>query len=238
MTPTNTILPTCIFCGVACRVGYGFCHCGCGGKTNNCTMTNRKFGVVRGKPCRYILGHQYRKRLPIENAVPFKVDGVYCRLVPLSRGLHAIVNAEDYGWLMKWKWFAKWDKKGNCFYAQRHDVRVKGIGRSISMHREIIAMSMDDPRQADHQNGITLDNRRANLRPATCFENQRNSRKPSTNTSGYKGVSFHKVTGKWVAQIMVSGTKIHLGLFSSPELAYAAYCAAALKYHGDFARFR
>jgi hypothetical protein len=48
-------------------------------------------------------------------------------------------------------------------------------------------------------------------------------------------VSFHKASGKWIAQICINGKKKHLGLFSTPELAYAAYCKAALEYHGKFA---
>ena len=63
------------------------------------------------------------------------------------------------------------------------------------------------------------------------------SRKERNNTSGYKGVSFHKDTGMYRARIMVRGVSIHLGAFRRPELAHAAYCEAAKKHFGEFARF-
>jgi len=49
-------------------------------------------------------------------------------------------------------------------------------------------------------------------------------------------VSFHKATGKWRSQIRVYGKRYHLGVFSTKEEAYAAYCDAARYYFGDFAR--
>src|ERR1039457_5357348 len=146
MTPTESIVPTCIFCGPDCKVGYGYCHCKCGEKTKICTMTSRNFGVKQGFPCRYVLGHQGRIRPEILNAVPFKIEGVYCRLVPLSRGLWAIVNEEDYYCLMRWKWTSKWNEKGKCFYAYRHGVRVKDKGPQLWMHREILGLSPEDER--------------------------------------------------------------------------------------------
>lgn len=87
--------------------------------------------------------------------------------------------------------------------------------------------------QVDHINGVRADNRFANLREATPGQNTQNVGRRSTNTSGYKGVSPHK--GRWHARIVVNYQTIPLGYFSTPEEAHAAYCAAAKKYHGDFA---
>lgn len=44
------------------EVPYGFCHCGCGGKTNLAPCTNRAIGQVKGEPLRYIRGHGSRGR--------------------------------------------------------------------------------------------------------------------------------------------------------------------------------
>ena len=38
------------------------------------------------------------------------------------------------------------------------------------------------------------------------------------------------------AKIGVNRKQIWAGDFKSPEVAYAAYCAAAIKYHGEFAK--
>lgn len=46
------------------EIPYGYCHCGCGRKTNIATHTNIKRGSVKGKPVRYISGHNARKHFP------------------------------------------------------------------------------------------------------------------------------------------------------------------------------
>ena len=90
--------------------------------------------------------------------------------------------------------------------------------------------------QIDHINCVKTDNRIANLREATNAENMRNVGKQSNNTSGIKGVSWHKHTRKWRATIKVDGKSKHLGLFDCPELAALVYSEHAEKLHGEFAR--
>lgn len=88
----------------------------------------------------------------------------------------------------------------------------------------------------DHINGIKSDNRIHNLRMATESQNAWNTRAPSNNKSGYKGVSFHALGNKWQAHISKNNTKIYLGLFNTPEEAYGAYKKAAIQLHGEYAR--
>lgn len=87
----------------------------------------------------------------------------------------------------------------------------------------------------DHINGNPLDNRICNLREATNSENNYNSRLPSNNNSGVKGVVLHKMSGKWQAQICVCKKNIYLGLFENFELAKDAVNKARQKYHKEFA---
>ena len=88
--------------------------------------------------------------------------------------------------------------------------------------------------QIDHINGIRNDNRYQNLREATRSQNKCNTKMYANNASGFKGVGLYKPTGKYRASITVNNKLIYLGYFDNPELAYAAYCEAALKYHGEF----
>jgi hypothetical protein len=90
--------------------------------------------------------------------------------------------------------------------------------------------------QIDHINGDIDDNRIDNLRIATPSQNMWNSRKPKNNTSGIKGVSCISTEQRWTASIKVLRKSKTLGWFKTKEEAAAAYRAAALKYHGEFAR--
>lgn len=90
--------------------------------------------------------------------------------------------------------------------------------------------------EVDHIDGNKLNNTRGNLRIASNAENKMNRDKQSNNTSGYKGVSFHKKYKKWRAIIGIQGKSIHLGYFSDAVEAAKAYDDSARKYHGEFAR--
>lgn len=89
----------------------------------------------------------------------------------------------------------------------------------------------------DHININPLDNRIANLRIATREGNGANRHRLSSNTSGYKGVTYRKRDRKWYACVGVgSSKKRHLGSFDTAEEAHAAYVEAAIKQYGEFAR--
>lgn len=93
------------------------------------------------------------------------------------------------------------------------------------------------PAYIDHVNGNRADNRIANLREATGTQNLYNRGAMSNNKCGLKGACFRAKTNLWRAQICVNGVDIHLGSgFHTAEEAHAAYCRAAVKYHGEFAR--
>lgn len=89
--------------------------------------------------------------------------------------------------------------------------------------------------EIDHKNRDRGDNRLCNLREATRTQNQANVGKRSDNTSGFKGVSFHKRKGRWQAQGRVHGRTKFFGYHATPEAASAAYVAATRAIHGDFA---
>ena len=89
--------------------------------------------------------------------------------------------------------------------------------------------------QIDHINNDVSDNRIENLRDVTSKQNSYNRRKPCSNTSGYKGVTFHKRDKKWQASVEVDGRTKFLGYFNSPEKAHQAYCSAVDEIHGPYA---
>jgi len=150
--------------------------------------------------------------------------------IPLTQGQHAIIDADDWPLVADHIWSAHRAKTGN-FYAETMVTNPPWGRRHLGMH-ELIA-----GKDADHINPeLTLDNRRSNLRPATRSENNANRRKHINNTSGFKGVTWHKRLGKWQAQIRYHGMTVHLGYFNDPALAARAYDRAAIEYFGDYAR--
>jgi len=157
-------------------------------------------------------------------------------LIPLTRGKSTTVDVIDAN-LADVLWTAKPDSY--TIYAHRHEPCGNGKRKTIRLHRVILALMLKRDlltgEEVDHIDGNGLNNTRKNLRLATKAQNMANSRKRSDNTSGFKGVCWYEHKGKWRAYISVSGKKMHLGYFTSKEAAYAAYCTAAEKYHGEFA---
>lgn len=113
--------------------------------------------------------------------------------------------------------------------------RIKG--RRITAHRAAWAIMTGEwpTQEVDHRDTIRSHNWWSNLREATPMQNRQNKGKNSNNTSGYKGVTFCKLTGRWSVSIGHNNKHQYLGRYDTPEEGHAVYCAAAKVLHGDFA---
>lgn len=152
-------------------------------------------------------------------------------LVPLTRGLLAVIDSQDVHLVEKKNWHAS--KQRNTFYAKANVTLPGGKRALISMHRAL--MGFPDM-EVDHKDGDGLNNRRqSNLRLATRPQNMQNRGAQKNNTSGFKGVWYQKKADKWYAAIRFHGSRKYLGPFKSAELASEAYLAEAKARHGDFA---
>jgi len=67
----------------------------------------------------------------------------------------------------------------------------------------------------DHINRIRDDNRIENLREATQSYNVINSKTSINNTSGIRGISYHKTTRKWYARIGILRKQRYLGTYDN-----------------------
>ncbi len=153
--------------------------------------------------------------------------------IPLSKGFVAIVDDEDYDFLMQWRWH----------YSQGYAGRKVKVGETVDgkrqrrilyMHR--LLLDTPDGMEGEHKDNNRLNNRRYNLRNATPFQNMCNRRKFGKQGSKYKGVDLHKKSGLWRVRIKTADKRISLGYFKSQEEAAKVYNQAAIEHHGEFAQ--
>jgi len=90
--------------------------------------------------------------------------------------------------------------------------------------------------EIDHINAVKADNRWANLREASRWENSGNTPTAKNNSSGFKGIYWHSGRQKWYAAIRYYKKKIHLGSFDTVQDAANAYAKASHELYGRFAR--
>jgi hypothetical protein len=124
----------------------------------------------------------------------------------------------------------------------RGRVKIKIDGRKYLAHRLAWLYQTGEwpPKglEIDHRDGNPDNNAWSNLRLASHAQNIRNSRRPCTNKTAYKGVSrIRKSNGKYRAQIKIGGVTHNLGAFTNRYIAHLAYKQAAKRLFGEYARF-
>ncbi len=153
------------------------------------------------------------------------------RIIPLTRGLVAVVDDVDFELFGGLRWYATSPASGP--YAARAEMRDGEKVGTIFLHRLILAPPPG--KIVDHVDGDTLNDRRSNLRACSHGENMRNSGS-RCGSSRFKGVSFDAARGRWQAHIHADGRSRALGRFDEEEAAARAYDQAAHKHFGEFAR--
>jgi hypothetical protein len=142
-------------------------------------------------------------------------------IIHMIGGHKCIIDAEDVDLIKDYTWYMA---HGYVFTTSR---------KNILIHRLI--MDAKPGCIIDHINQNKLDNRKCNLRIATHSQNSSNSGVRKNNTSGKKGVSWHKATGKWQATMTHNYKSIHIGLYDTVEEAAVAYDQVAKQLSGEFA---
>lgn len=147
------------------------------------------------------------------------------REIVLTKNKVAFVDNEDYERVNAFRWYFEHG------YARR-DIRDGKNRERLYMHRFIL--SLRSSKVVDHKNRNGLDNRKENLRIGNQSLNLANQKKNTKNTSGYKGVCWHKTLKYWVAALKVKG-KNNVKYRKTKEEAALAYNEMAIKYFGEFA---
>ena len=100
-----------------------------------------------------------------------------------------------------------------------------GVKKIHRIHRLVACAFINNPDNkecVDHKDNNKTNNNISNLRFATTNENQHNRKLSNNNTSGYKGIDWHKKTKKWCARIMIDGIRVHIGYYDDLEDARTA----------------
>lgn len=117
-------------------------------------------------------------------------------------------------------------------------VSATGYVEDIVAHEKLARLIMDasGDEYVDHVSMDTTDDRRENLRVCSWSDNNCNKILQTNNKSGFKGVSFHKASGKFLASLWKDGAHHYGGLHATAEEAALAYDELAREYHGEYAR--
>jgi AP2 domain/HNH endonuclease len=139
----------------------------------------------------------------------------------LTRGKSTLIDADDLLRVASLKWCAAEVRPG-YWYAVT-DAR----GQRLYLHRFLMQPPVG--LEVDHRNHDRLDNRKTNLRVCTHAENLWNRKGPAAHgTSGFRGVSWDKNAGLWLAHYRgLDGKLVSVGRYDTAEAAAAARNAAA-----------
>ena len=191
---------------------YFKCQCDCGNVTY-VPISKLKSGHTRSCGC------LQKKIVSLINKRynDFDLSGDY-GIGYTSKGDQFLFDKEDY------------DKiKNYCWY-------ITSAGYVCSngelLHR--LVMDAKTGYDVDHINHNPLDCRKNNLRICTHQQNIFNSKTPSHNTSGYKGVHYDCVKQCWIACIEYKGSRYSKTGFKTPKDAYEYRLLLEEKYQKDF----
>jgi hypothetical protein len=143
--------------------------------------------------------------------------------IPLSQGLFARVDPEDFEELSQYKWSAT--RNGKKCYAVRREK-----GRTIRMHRQIRKAKRGQ--FVDHKDGDSLNNHRENLRFCTSRQNHMNV---SSSRGSSRFVGVYRRGDRWQAKITCRANTYSLGHFDDEVAAAKARDRKAWELLGEFA---
>lgn len=150
-----------------------------------------------------------------------------------GRGLFLVVDYKDREKVLKHFWHLSTTgyPRTNLYLGYSKE-KKRGLNTGLYLHNLILGKH--PTKDVDHINRDKLDNRRINLRFCTRGQNMANAGLSKHNSSGLKGVSWHKQSQKWTAVIMIKGKNKNLGLFVTKLEAYQAYKKKLKQKHKSF----
>lgn len=216
--PLESIIPLCACGKKDCSTSYGYCHCGCGRQTSIAIWDNPKHGYVKGKPRRFLSGHNSPLNMKPRPETRFgNIEGEDVAFLQLNGGFETIVDTAN----------AHFESLHPFYWKEYAAVKISGT--TIKLHSLIFNAA--DGMEPDHRNRNKLDNRISNLREATRAQQTHNT--GPKNGRKYKGTE--KIGGgKFRARLCHNKISKKLGCFNLEEDAAAVWDLESLRVRGDF----
>jgi hypothetical protein len=126
-----------------------------------------------------------------------------------------------------------------CVHKGTGYVHIKIKAKAFKAHRLIFLYHYGYfPEFVDHIDGNKQNNRIENLREASKQENCQNQKVRWTNSSGVKGVSWHKVNKKWKVALCKNYRSYYFGTYEDKELAELVSMEATDLLHENFSAYK
>lgn len=138
----------------------------------------------------------------------------------------AMVDDEDFARCFQHKWYL--DRYGYPAMTPARDQRIR---------LSVFLLGLPRGNKVIHHDKNKLNSQKVNLLPVTRAASAQAAPRRLTNTSGYKGVSWHTRAEKWVAILWSQGYPYYLGLYPTKKEAARAYDRKALEVYGEHADF-
>jgi hypothetical protein len=200
---------------------YWFCECSCDAHTTRYVRSeNLRNGSSQSCGC---LNREISAEVCRSRAKPNKYDLSGKHGVGWTdNGDEFYFDIEDYDLIKDYHWHL--DRDG-------YIVACTG-NTTVKMHR--IVTKCPSGYDVDHIYHKPNDNRKSQLRICKRQHNIMNSKIPSNNTSGVKGVCWDKSRNLWEAYIKINQRKKHLGRFADFQDAVEARRRAENELFGEF----
>lgn len=218
---------------VTCKGLYWIAKCDCGSKKDVVSVLyNIKKGKVRSCGCLngVALKEYYSNNEPKRNKYNSFVEKDDYYIGVTDKG-EFMFDKEDYDKVLDINRYWSINNIGYVLCTLRNS--------ECQLHRYLMGLGKYNRGEdiiVDHINGDKLDNRKSNLRITHRRNNPKNTSLYSNNTSGHKGVGWHKGRSKWQASINVNKKSVYLGIYDNLDEAIEARKKAEIKYFGEYSR--